>query len=41
MCDYLAELGYDVGVKRARTLMAWLGLEAIYPKKRMIGRICG
>jgi len=33
MRDYLAELGYDVGVKRARTLMAWLGLEAIYPKK--------
>ena len=33
MCDYLAELGYDVGVKRTRTLMAWLGLEAIYPKK--------
>ncbi len=31
--DYLAELGYDVGVKRVRTLMAWLGLEAIYPKK--------
>jgi putative transposase len=35
MCDYLAELGYDVGVKRARTLMAWLGLEAIYPKKNL------
>ena len=33
MCDYLVELGYDVGVKRTRTLMAWLGLEAIYPKK--------
>src|SRR4030066_175774 len=33
MGDCLAELGYDVGVKRARTLMAWLGLEAIYPKK--------
>jgi hypothetical protein len=35
MCDYLAELGYDVGVKRVRTLMAWLGLEAIYPKKSL------
>ena len=33
MCEYLGELGYDVGVKRTRTLMAWLGLEAIYPKK--------
>ena len=33
MRDCLAELGYDVGVKRTRTLMAWLGLEAIYPKK--------
>lgn len=33
MCDYLVELGYHVGVKRTRTLMAWLGLEAIYPKK--------
>jgi putative transposase len=35
MCDYLAELDYDVGVKRTRTLMAWLGLEAIYPKKSL------
>jgi putative transposase len=33
MCDHLLELGYDVGVRRTRTLMAWLGLEAIYPKK--------
>jgi putative transposase len=33
MGDYLVEQGYDVGVKRTRTLMAWLGLEAIYPKK--------
>jgi putative transposase len=33
MGDYLAEQGYDVGIKRTRTLMAWLGLEAIYPKK--------
>jgi putative transposase len=33
MRDYLVELGYDVGVRRTRTLMAWLGLEAIYPKK--------
>jgi putative transposase len=33
MCDHLRELGYDVGVRRTRTLMAWLGLEAIYPKK--------
>jgi putative transposase len=35
MCDYLRELGYDVGVQRTRTLMAWLGLEAIYPKKSL------
>lgn len=33
MRDHLVELGYDVGVKRVRTLMGWLGLEAIYPKK--------
>jgi putative transposase len=33
MCDYLQELGYAVGVKRTRTLMAHLGLEAICPKK--------
>jgi putative transposase len=33
MCDYLQELGYAVGVKR--TLMAQLGLEAIYPKKSL------
>ena len=31
MCDHLVELGSDVGVKRTRTLLAWLGLEAIYP----------
>jgi putative transposase len=35
MCDHLRELGYDVGVRRTRTLMAWLGLEAIYPKKSL------
>jgi putative transposase len=35
MCDYLQELGYAVGVKRTRTLMAQLGLEAIYPKKSL------
>jgi putative transposase len=35
MCDYLVELGFDVGVKRTRTLMAQLGLEAIYPKKSL------
>jgi putative transposase len=35
MCDYLWELGYNVGVKRTRTLMAWLGLEAIYPKQSL------
>jgi hypothetical protein len=35
MCDHLLELGYDVGVRRTRTLMAWLGLEAIYPKKSL------
>ena len=35
MCDYLRELGYDVGVRRTRTLMGWLGLEAIYPKKSL------
>jgi putative transposase len=35
MRDYLRELGYDVGVQRTRTLMAWLGLEAIYPKKNL------
>lgn len=35
MRDYLVELGYDVGVKRTRTLMACLGLEAIYPKKSL------
>ena len=29
MCDHLRELGYDVGIRRTRTLMAWLGLEAI------------
>jgi len=33
MSDYLRELGCDAGVKRTRTLMAWLGLEAIYAKK--------
>jgi putative transposase len=35
MCDYLQEIGYAVGVKRTRTLMAQLGLEAIYPKKSL------
>lgn len=35
MCDHLRELGYDVGIRRTRTLMAWLGLEAIYPKKSL------
>jgi len=35
MCDHLQELGYDVGIRRTRTLMAWLGLEAIYPKKSL------
>jgi putative transposase len=35
MCDYLQEVGYAVGVKRTRTLMAQLGLEAIYPKKSL------
>ena len=39
MCDYLEELGYDVGVKRTRMLMAWLGLEAIYPKRAQVCRI--
>jgi putative transposase len=35
MCDYLQSLDYAIGVKRSRTLMAWLGLEAIYPKKSL------
>lgn len=35
MRDYLVSRGYDIGVKRTRTLMAWLGLEAIYPKKSL------
>jgi putative transposase len=35
MCDHLRELGYDVGIRRTRTLMAWLGLEAIYPKRSL------
>jgi putative transposase len=35
ICDYLQELGYAGGVKCTRTLMAQLGLEAIYPKKSL------
>ena len=31
MCGYLREQGYDIGVKRTRTLMQWMGLEATVP----------
>ncbi len=31
MCDYLRDRGYNIGVKRTRTLMKWMGLEATVP----------
>lgn len=31
MSGYLREQGYDIGVKRTRTLMQWMGLEATVP----------
>ena len=31
MCNYLQQLGYNIGIKRTRTLMKWMGLESVLP----------
>ena len=31
ICNYLQEQGYNIGVKRTRTLMQWMGLESTLP----------
>ena len=31
ICNYLQEQGYNMGVKRTRTLMEWMGLESTLP----------